>query len=84
MDEVFPVLAGIVVGVALHRVVPVWLRTCVLGVVSILLGATATWISGESANSWVYLLIDIGQVLVAGWMTSVLVSLWRGHSWRVS
>ena len=84
MDELFPVLAGIVVGLALHRVFPVWLRTCVLGVLSILLGATATWISDEFAISWVYLLIDIGQVLVAGWMTSVLVREWRGHSWRVS
>jgi hypothetical protein len=77
MDEVFPVLAGIVVGLATHRVHPMWLRGCLIAVLALVLGAIASWVSGELAISRIYVLIDAAQVGAAGAMTAVLVGVWR-------
>jgi hypothetical protein len=78
MDEVFPVLAGVIVGLVVPTVVSSargrWVVLVALGVV---LGAVASWISGELAISAVYLLIDIAQVLGAAIATTVLVGAWR-------
>ena len=77
MDEVFPVLAGIVVGLASHRVRPMWLRGCLIAVLALALGAVASWVSGELSISRIYVLIDAAQVGAAGVMTAVLVGVWR-------
>jgi hypothetical protein len=37
----------------------------------------ASWITGELAGSWLYLVVDIGQVLVAGGLTWLLALRWR-------
>ena len=76
MDEVFPILGGIVIGLATHAVRVRWLRALLIGILGVAVGAFASWVSGELAVSWVYLFIDIGQVLVAAVMTSVLVTFW--------
>ena len=76
MDEVFPVLAGIVVGLATHAVRPIWLKALLIGSLGIALGAAASWLSGELAVSWVYVLIDAAQVLGTGIMTGILVRVW--------
>ena len=81
MDEVFPVLAGVVVGLVIPTVVSrSRLRWLVLVVLSVVLGSVATWVSGELAISAVYLLVDITQVLGAAIATAVLVSIWRRRS----
>jgi len=81
MDEGFPVLAGVVVGLVIPTVVsPSRLRWLVLVVLSVVLGSVATWVSGELAISAVYLLVDITQVLGAAIATAVLVSIWRRRS----
>jgi len=77
MDEVFPVLAGIVVGMATHRVHPMWLRVCLVAALALAFGAIASWVSGELAISRIYVLIDAAQVGVAAVMTAVLVRAWR-------
>jgi len=77
MDEVFPVLAGIVVGMAIHRVHPMWLGGCLVAVLALSFGAIASWVSGELAISRIYVLIDAAQVGVAAVMTAVLVRAWR-------
>ena len=80
MDEVFPVLAGVIVGLVVPTAMsPSRLRWLVMGVLSVVLGAVATWISGELTISAVYLLIDIAQVLGAAVATTVLVGVWRGR-----
>ena len=56
---------------------PLWLRGCALGVLGVVFGVLASWISGEVAVSWFYLVIDVAQVVGAGVMTIVLVSVWR-------
>ncbi len=77
MDEVFPVLAGVVIGLATHAVRPAWLKASVIGALGIVVGVTASWVSGEVAVSWVYILVDIGQVVAASAMTGILVTVWR-------
>ena len=82
MDEVFPVLAGIAVGLVAERVGSAWLRGVLVVVFGIAFGAAAAWASGELAVSWVYLLIDTAQVVVAAAMTFVLVRAWRRRRTR--
>jgi len=78
MDEVFPVLAGVIVGLVIPTVVSSSrVRWIVLVALSVVLGAVASWISGELAISAAYLLIDIAQVLGAAMATMVLVGVWR-------
>jgi hypothetical protein len=77
MDEVFPVLAGVIVGLVVPAVAPSRLRRLVVVVLSAALGVTASWISGELAVSTVYVLIDVAQVLCASLATRVLVTVWR-------
>jgi hypothetical protein len=73
MEEVFPVLSGIVLGLATHAVRPVWLKAVLIAVLGVAAGFTAAWVSGELAVSRAYLLIDISQVVGAAVMTGVLV-----------
>jgi hypothetical protein len=82
MDEVFPVLCGIAVGL-LVNLMPSGVRIPALGVLSVVFGSLASLISGELASSWGYLLIDIAQVLGAALLTSVLVARWLRRSLRL-
>jgi hypothetical protein len=77
MEEVFPVGSGVVLGLVIAYLVSGRLRGWVLAVGSVLIGATAAWVTGELAVSWLYLLVDIGQVLVAGALTWILAVRWR-------
>jgi hypothetical protein len=77
MGEVFPVLAGVVVGLATNSVRLVWLRIFLLVLLGLGFGVVASWISGELATSWTYVLIDIAQVIGAGAMTIVGITVWH-------
>jgi hypothetical protein len=77
MDEVFPVVAGIVLGLVVSRFSDPVLRAMAIAVVGLALGTTASWISGELAISWVYVFIDTLQVTVASVMTLGLIAAWR-------
>ena len=77
MEECFPSAPGSFWASSSAYLVPGRLRGWVLAVGSVLIGATASWISGELAVSWLYLLVDIGQVLVAGGLTWILALRWR-------
>jgi hypothetical protein len=77
MEEVFPVVSGIVLGLVLAYWVRGRARGWLLAGGSVLIGAAAAWLSGELAISWLYLLIDTAQVLAAGAMTWVLAARWR-------
>jgi hypothetical protein len=76
MDEVFPVLSGIVIGLATYFVRRLWLRVALIGVFGFGLGAIASWVSGEITLSCAYVLIDAAQVIVASIITGALVSVW--------
>jgi hypothetical protein len=77
MEEVFPVGCGVVLGLVVTYLAPSGLRAWVLAIGSVLIGWTASWITGELAVSWLYLLVDVGQVLVAGALTWILALRWR-------
>lgn len=64
MEELFPVLAGVLVGLILGLVQPS-MRLRIGIPLAILLGVTATVISGEFRIGWEYLLIDIPLVALA-------------------
>src|SRR5206468_380329 len=66
MDEVFPVLAGVVLGLVAGYIPSSQLRALVIVVLSAVLGAAASWISGELLQSWFYVAIDTAQVAAAG------------------
>lgn len=83
MDEVFPVLAGIALGLATFLVRPGWLRVGLIGIAGVGLGATASWISGELAISHVYVLVDAAQVIVAAVLSGFLARRWLHRHGRM-
>jgi hypothetical protein len=72
MTEIFPVSAGVIVGLATFQLPSSALRWGVLGVLGIALGVAASVLSGELAVGWWFALVDIGQVLLAGAITWTL------------
>jgi hypothetical protein len=85
MEEVFPVLAGVVLGLVAHLVGSIRLRAILIGALGVAFGACASWISGELAMSWIYLAIDTAQVIYASVMTAFLVHVWlRRQARRVA
>ena len=83
MDEDFPVLAGAVVGLALHPMTSRLVRSILILVFSVAFGALAAWVSGELAMSPIYLAIDAAQVAVAAILTATLVVAWRRRQPRL-
>jgi high-affinity Fe2+/Pb2+ permease len=77
MDEVLPVLAGIAVGLVAERLPSSIPRTVFIAALGVAFGFAASWLSGELAISWVYLLIDTAQVVAASILTMGLVVAWR-------
>src|SRR5215510_9005086 len=76
MDEVFPVLAGIALGLATLTLRGRWRRIAVIGILGVALGFVASWISGELIVSRLYVLVDAAQVIVAAYLTGLLVPRW--------
>jgi hypothetical protein len=64
MTELFPVAAGLVAGALVAGLRPA-LRIRLGLLAAILLGVTATIVSGEIAIGWEYLLVDIPLVAVS-------------------
>lgn len=85
MNEVFPVVGGIIVGLVVGRLTvrrPPWLWV----VVTVLLGVGATVVSGEWKVSWAYLLVDIpvvGLSAAAGYLVVCRVRMWELRLRRV-
>lgn len=77
MEEVFPVLGGIIVGLVAERMRSTTLRAVMIVVLGIAFGIAASWLAGELAISWIYILIDTAQVIVAAVATVVLIRMWR-------
>lgn len=82
MEEVFPVLAGIVLGLATCQMTWGPARGVVLAVFSLALGALASWLAGELAVSRLYVLVDAGQVALAAVLTGLAVAAWRRRALR--
>jgi hypothetical protein len=77
MHEVFPVVAGMLLGFVALRIDSTQLRVFVLATMSILLGVVATIISGEALISWAFVLIDIPLVLASAVGVIVATYAWQ-------
>ena len=64
MQELFPILFGLILGAALGFVRPS-MRLPLGAVIAVALGVLATVITGEFKSSWGYLLIDIPLVALS-------------------
>ena len=79
MNELFPIVSGVVVGIALGGFMP-QLRLLLGIVAAVVLGIIATIISGEYLISWEFLLIDIPLVGICS-AAAVLVSRTARKRW---
>ena len=74
MDELFPVVSGVVLGIVVAGIRPS-LRLWIGIPVSIALGLAATVLSGEFEVGWEYLLIDIPLVAVSAGVSFTLARM---------
>lgn len=82
MEEVLPVLSGVVIGLLTFRLSPPALRGVLFAVLALASGVFAAWASGELAVGWLYVLIDVAQVVVAGVLTAIAAARWFAVSRR--
>jgi predicted exporter len=83
MNELFPILCGIAVGLV-FSLSSFRLPIVTLAVLSVACGVLASWISGELAFGAFYVLIDIAQVLGAALVTAFVVGQRRQRTWHLS
>lgn len=83
MREIFPVASGAVVGLITSRYIPARYRIAALVVLSLVLGFTASAISGELELSWGFVPIDVLQVLIVAGLTFAAGTLWARRASRV-
>jgi len=74
MDELFPVVSGVVLGIVVAGIRPS-LRLWIGIPVSIVLGLAATVLSGEFEVGWEYLLIDMPLVAVSAGLSFTLARM---------
>jgi hypothetical protein len=61
MDELVPVILGVVLGAIIWRSTTGQIRLA-LGICAVVVsGASATVLSGEYLDSWIYILLDLGE-----------------------
>ncbi|MCS7051078.1 MAG: hypothetical protein NZL87_05645 [Thermomicrobium sp.] len=78
MGELLPISAGVVVGLLCWRIASPRLRTAVLVILSVVFGALASFLTGELALTWGFLLIDIPLVFLVAVGTSLLLRRFVG------
>ena len=83
MHELFPIVAGMVIGLIAQRLITTQLRIATLVLGSTIFGAIASFISGELVVSWAYLAFDTAQVLIVACASMVLVAAWRRRPTRI-
>ena len=77
MDELFPIGAGLIFGIAFaanFRILRPWWIKAIFVVVA---GASATILSGEHVENWGFILVDLGEVALAAWIAAYLCAGWR-------
>lgn len=79
MHEVFPILAGAFIGLVLLRIHSPRVKTVVFVALSLILGVTATVISGEYVIGWEFVLIDIPLVMLSA--AAVVLLAPRARAW---
>ena len=69
MEELFPLMAGVVVGLVASRIAGVRVRLIVAAILTVVFAAAATLFSGEAAESWAFIFVDIGEVAIVAAIT---------------
>ena len=69
MHEIFPVVAGVLVGFIAMRVASMKVRAVVIAVLSVLFGVAASAVSGELTITWEFILVDIPLVAISALAT---------------
>ena len=82
MYELLAIVAGVLAALVAQRIDAPRLKIATLVGSGIVFGALVSFVSGELFESWAYLVFDVAQVLVAGLVTTVLVSWWQRGSIR--
>lgn len=77
MSELFPILAGLAIGLVVQRVSGPRRRAVALFLLSVLAGLIASFISGELFISWDFLLFDIPLVFAAAAALTLALGWWR-------
>lgn len=74
MGELFPMIAGFVLGILFgtgsHWLRLWWFRSMLV----LLAGISATILSGEYRGNWAFLLVDIGEVALLSWIGFIATS----------
>jgi cyanate permease len=84
MTEVFPVVAGLVIGLVVDRLAnPRW-RAMALVALCLIAGVAASFISGELFVSWDFLFVDIPLVFLAAVVMTLGLVWWRRRQTRHS
>jgi uncharacterized membrane protein YeaQ/YmgE (transglycosylase-associated protein family) len=77
MQELFPLAAGALIGLAIQWVRSPRLRALVLVVVCLIVGALASFLSGELAISPAFISFDTVLVWVGALVAVIAATLWR-------
>jgi uncharacterized membrane protein YeaQ/YmgE (transglycosylase-associated protein family) len=83
VHELFPIVAGMVIGLIAQRLITTQLRIATLVLGSTIFGAIASFISGELPVSWAYLAFDASQVLIVACANMVLLAAWKRRPTRM-
>jgi len=76
MSELFPIAAGVIIGVIVQRLGNVWFRAGVLVLLCFLAGGAATFISGEFEENWAFMLFDVAQVFLVAVVSLIALTWW--------
>lgn len=79
MHEVFPLLAGGLIGLAVQRIRVPSLRAIVLVFLCACFGVLASYLSGELVVSWGFISVDTVLVWIGALVSVVVATLWRRH-----
>ena len=77
MQEVFPLAAGALIGLFVRRLSSTRLRVAVFVVLCVVFGVLASFISGELAESWDFITVDMALVWLGALISVGLVAAWR-------
>ncbi len=80
--ELLAIVAGVLAALVAQRIDSPRSKIAALVGGGIVFGALVSFVGGELFESWAYLVFDVAEVLVAGLVTTVLVSWWQRGSVR--
>jgi hypothetical protein len=81
LHEIFPIVAGIAYGMTFHWQSKTLKTTAVLVMAAILTALAASAISGELAQSWWYVAVDLAEIVTAAVVTVAVASVLNRASW---